>query len=185
MLECNGTIIPSDFQTYFAKKRQESRSGIAKFESRLRDLEKVYDGDYDCNGNHNHEGAKNASECRLNNETEETVGLHNLPSGFAVHHVLCFGAIVVHNSISLNWPLFLVVFLVFLDVSALLRISLYDKHNAENKPEDRARGIVTGRDCTDSAEGAEDDRDNTKCFHDSMTLSIKLHFCVQSIMPKT
>ena len=82
----------------------------------------------------------------MNNEPEKTVGFHNLPPGFAIHYVLCFGTIVVHGSLSFNKSLFLIVLLVLLDVSALLSIGLYDKHNAENKPEDRSSRIVTGRD---------------------------------------
>ena len=145
-------------------------------------LEKVYDGDNDGYRNHDHERAKNACENRLNNESKETVGFHNLPSGFAVHHVLCFGAIVVHNSISFNGLLLLVVLLVFFNVGYLLGICFYDKNNSQNNPKDGTCGIVTGSKCAECTDRPEDDRDNSKCFHDSMTLLIKLHHCVQSIM---
>ena len=152
------------------------------FGSCAHDSEEVYDGDYDCYRNHDHERAKNACKHSLSNETEKTVSLHNGPSGFAVHHVLCFWAIVVHNSLSFSGALLLVVFLVFLDVGNLLRICLHDKDNAQYNPEDRTGGVMTGSECTECAERPEDDRDNSKLFHDSMTLSIKLHYCVQSIM---
>ena len=104
------------------------------------------------------------------NEPEKTIGFHNLLSGFAVHHVLCFGTIVVHNSLSFNGLFFLVVFLVFFDVGYLLGICLYDKDNAQNNPEDRTGRVVTSGKCTECAERTEDDRDNSKLFHDSMTL---------------
>lgn len=148
---------------------RDCEPGTAKIENGVRDLEKVYDGDYDCYWNHDHERAKNACEYRLTNETEKTVSFQNLSSGFAVHHVLCFGTIVVHNSLSLNGSLFLVVFLVFFDVGYLLGICLYDKDDAQNDPEDRASGVVTGSKCTECAKRPENDRDNSKCFHDSMT----------------
>lgn len=100
MLEYNITILPSNFQINPSNNRQDCEMRTATPGNRFRDLEKVYDGDYDCYRNHNHERAKNACEERLTNEAEKTVGFHNLPSGFAVHHVLCFGTIVVHNSLS-------------------------------------------------------------------------------------
>ena len=64
MLECNGTIIPSDFQTNSTKYRQDCELGTAKNGSRVHCLEKVYDGDYNCYWNHDHERAKNACEYR-------------------------------------------------------------------------------------------------------------------------
>lgn len=143
MLECNITIHSSDFQITPAKNLLVCKPGAAKIGNRVYGLEKFYDRDYDCYRNHDHERAKNASEQRLTNESEKTVGFHNLPSGFAVHHVLCFGTIVVHNSLSFNGLLFLVVFLIFIDVGYLLSISLYDKDNAQNNPEDRTGGNVT------------------------------------------
>lgn len=170
MLECNITILPSDFQINPLNNRQDCELRTATPGNRFRDLEKVYDGDYDCYWNHDHERAKNACEYRLTNETEKTVGFHNLPSGFAVHHVLCFGTIVVHNSLSFSGLFFLVVFLVFFDVGYLLGICLYDKDNAQNNPEDRTGRIVTGGKCTECTDRPEDDRDNSKLFHDSMTL---------------
>ena len=164
------------------KKLQDCEPGAAKPGNGVRDSEKFYNGDYDCYRNHDHERAKDACEYRLNNESEKTVCLHNGPSGFAVHHVLCFGTIVVHNSLSFSGSLLLVVFLVFLDVGYLLRICFHDKDNTQNNPEDGTSGIMTGSECTECADRPEDDRDNSKLFHNSMTLSIKLHYCVQSLM---
>ena len=151
------------------KKLRDCEPGAAKLGNRFLDSEKFYDGDYDCYWNHDHERAKNAREQRLTDESEKTVSFHNLPSGFAVHYVLCFGTIDVHNLISFNGLLLLVLFLVFFDVGYLLGICLYNKDNAQNNPEDRTCGVVTGGKCTECAERTEDDRDNSKCFHDSMT----------------
>ena len=142
MLECNITILPSDFQINPLNNRQDCELRTATPGNRFRDLEKVNDGDYNCYRNHDHERTKNACEYCLNNETEKTVGFHNRPSVFAVHHVLCFGTIVIHNSLSFNGLLFLVIFLVFFDVVSLLRICLYDKDDAQNNPEDGAGRIV-------------------------------------------
>lgn len=161
---------------------QDSKLKTSKYDSWVRDSEKLNDGKYDCNRNHDHERAKNACEYRLANEAKKTVSFHNLPSGFAVHHVLCFGAIVVHNSISFNGLLLLVVLLVFFNVGYLLGFCLYDKDNSQNNPEDGTSGIVAGSKCAECTDRPEDDRDNSKCFHDSMTLLIKLHHYVQSIM---
>ena len=182
MLECNITILPSDFQINPSNNRQDCELRTATPGNRFRDLEKVNDGDYNCYRNHNHKGPKNASEQRLANESEKTVGFHNLPSGFAVHHVLCFRTIVVHNLISFNGSFLVVVFLVFFDVGYLLGICLYDKDNAQNNPEDRTSRVVTGGKCTECAKRTEDDRDNSKSFHNSMTLLNKLHYFFQSIM---
>lgn len=148
------------------------KPGAAKMGNRVYGLEKFYDRDYDCYRNHNHERAKNAREQCLTDEAEKTVGFHNLPSGFAVHHVLCFGAFVVHNYLSFIGLLFLVFFLVFFDVGYLLSISLYDKDNAQNNPEDRTGGIVTSGKCTECADRPEDDRDYSKSFHDYIFRSI-------------
>lgn len=41
---------------------RDCEPGTAKIENGVRDLEKVYDGDYDCYWNHDHERAKNACE---------------------------------------------------------------------------------------------------------------------------
>ena len=57
MLECNCTIIPSDFQTNSVKKWQDCGLRTTKTVNRGHDSEKVYDGDYDCYWNHDHEWA--------------------------------------------------------------------------------------------------------------------------------
>ena len=44
------------------KKLQDCEPGAAKLGNRFLDSEKFYDGDYDCNRNHDHERAKNACE---------------------------------------------------------------------------------------------------------------------------
>ena len=164
------TIIFGDLQIYSEKNNKIVSWEQPKLGNRFLDSEKFYDGDYDCYRNHEHERAKNACKQRLAKETEKIVGLQNRPSGFTVHHVLCLVIIVVHNSVSFNGSLLLVVFLVFFDVGFLLGICLYDKDNAQNNPEDRTGRVVTSGKCAECAERTEDDRDNSKCFHDSMTL---------------
>ena len=129
------------------KKMQVCKPGAAKIGNRVYGLEKFYDRDYDCYRNHNHEGAKNAREQCLTDESEKTVGFHNLPSGFAVHHVLCFGTIVVHKSLSFSGLFFLVVFLVFFDIGYFLGICLDNEDDSQNNPEDRASRIMTGGKC--------------------------------------
>lgn len=57
MLECNCTFFPSDFQTNSVKKWQDCGLRITKTVNRGQDSEKVYDGDYDCYWNHDHEWA--------------------------------------------------------------------------------------------------------------------------------
>ena len=42
------------------KKLQDCEPGAAKPGNGVRDSEKFYNGDYDCNRNHDHERAKNA-----------------------------------------------------------------------------------------------------------------------------
>lgn len=54
MLKCNGTIIPSDFQTNSVKKWQDCGLRTAKSVNRGRDSEKLNDGKYDCYWNHDH-----------------------------------------------------------------------------------------------------------------------------------
>ena len=127
---CNTTIILSNIQINPAKNLQDCKLRTSKFVRSARNSEKFYDGDYDCNGNHDHERAKNACQYGLDNEAEKTIGFQNPPSGFAIHHVLCFGTIVIHNSLSFNGLLFLVIFLVFFDVSYLFGICLDNEYDA-------------------------------------------------------
>lgn len=129
-------------------------------------LEQVDDCEYYPDNEHEYGWAKNTCECCLTYHAEETIAFHNLVTGFAVHHVLCYWGIVIHNSFVFYEMLLLVVFLVFFNVRALLRICSYNEDYAENKPKYRTGGIVSSRDCSNCTKGTKDDGDNSECFHD-------------------